>query len=215
MARQNYDQDAARRNFEVQASNTSDFISKVTLGIQGSTAFAARGTLTLTVSDSSAYRYVRVIRNGSSDHHLNFAELRVFGDSVAIAPTGIAAWLGSYGLPTNGIGNGSPSAILAGDGITNLMKYALGLIPLVTGYSGRIVTGTTKVSGSDYLSLIYVCPEPAPSGVTYVPESCADLGSWSGAGMSEISSSLSGGLRTITVRDMTALGAAQRRFLRL
>jgi hypothetical protein len=129
--------------------------------------------------------------------------------------TGFAAWADTYGLPTDGTGDGSPTAILAGDGITNLMKYALGIDPDIAGYQSHLTTGTVNVSGSDYLSLTYTRPEPAPTGVTYTPQACSDLAAWSGNGTVEVSSPASGGLRTITVRDGTAVSAAPRRFLRL
>ncbi|MEI8342535.1 MAG: fibronectin type III domain-containing protein, partial [Verrucomicrobiota bacterium] len=138
---------------------------------------------------------------------------------VSLAPngplTGIAAWFASHSLPTDGTGNGSPTAILAGDGITSLMKYALGINPQVIGYQGRLTTGTTAVNGSTYLNLTYARPELVPEGVTYVPEACGDLASWSGGGLVEVSSTVSNGVRTITVRDGTAIGSTPRRFLRL
>ncbi|MEI7864878.1 MAG: fibronectin type III domain-containing protein [Chthoniobacterales bacterium] len=160
----------------------------------------------------------------AGDHLYRVVAFNALGDAspsitVRLAPngplTGIAAWFASYSLPTDGTGNGSPNAILAGDGIRNLMKYALGINPQVSGYQGRLTTGTTTVNGSTYLTLTYARPEPAPGGVTYVPEACGDLASWSGSGLVEVSSTVSNGVRTITVRDGTANGSTPRRFLRL
>ena len=142
-----------------------------------------------------------------------------WADAVPAVPpalTGYAAWADFYSLATDGTGDGSPTAILAGDGITNLMKYALGIDPDISGYQGHLITGTINVSGSDYLSLTYTRPEPAPTGVTYIPQVCTDLSIWSSSGIVEVTSASANGLRTITVRDGTAVGAANpRRFLRL
>jgi hypothetical protein len=59
-------------------------------------------------------------------------------------------------------------------------------------------------------------PFPPPTGVTYIPQACSDLSIWSSSGIVEVTSASANGLRTITVRDGTAVGAANpRRFLRL
>jgi hypothetical protein len=150
-----------------------------------------------------------------------FDELR-FGSAWAdVVPssapplTGFAAWANSHGLPTDGTGNGAPSEILAGDGITNLMKYALGIDPLVSGYQGRLTSGKVTDSGSDYLNITYIRPDPAPIGLSYVPEASPDLFTWSTAGIVSTPSTPSGGLCTVSVRDNTAIGSETRRFLRV
>ena len=150
-----------------------------------------------------------------------FDELR-FGSAWAdVVPssapplTGFAAWANSHGLPTDGTGNGAPGAILAGDGITNLMKYALGINPQVSGYQGRLTTGKVTDSGSDYLNITYIRPDPAPIGLSYVPEASPDLFTWSTAGIVSTPSTPSGGLCTVSVRDNTAIGSETRRFLRV
>lgn len=62
VTRQDYDQLDYRRNFTVQACNSNGFSSCTTLGSQGETPFPSRGVWTLAVSNSAAFRYVRVIR---------------------------------------------------------------------------------------------------------------------------------------------------------
>lgn len=110
VARQELNQDAARRNFEVQASNAGDFSTKVVLGSQGGTAFPDKGTWSLVISDSNTYRYVRVIRTGTVDHHMNFAEFRVWsgGGSTPTptpAPTTIPGSLFSDNFDDNILGS--------------------------------------------------------------------------------------------------------------
>lgn len=131
------------------------------------------------------------------------------------ALTGMAAWLAANGLPSDGSGNGGPNVAPAGDGIDNLMKYALGIAASVPGYQGHFSTGTTTDSGSKYLSLTYALPDPAPSGVTYIPEAGSDLTNWSGSGLVEVSSTVDGGVRTIVVRDNLSFPSNPQRFLRL
>lgn len=78
IGRQGTNQPDCRRNFAIQASNSSNFSTYTTLASQGGTAFPYQGIWERPVNDSNTYRYIRVIRTGTSDHHLNFAELRVY-----------------------------------------------------------------------------------------------------------------------------------------
>lgn len=147
-----------------------------------------------------------------------FDELRfgsTWADVVPPLLTGFATWANSYGLPTDGTGDGAPDAILASDGITNLMKYALGIDPLVSGYQGRLSTSTINVSGSDYLSISYTRPDPAPTGITYAAEASAGLVTWSTAGIVETPGTPLDGLCTVSARYGTSVGSEARQFLRL
>lgn len=143
--------------------------------------------------------------------------------AVMAATTSNQAWLQTWrannGLPVDGSGNGALTAAPAGDGISNLIKFALGINANTPGYQGHFTNGAVSTGGSNYLSLTYTLPDPAPAGVTYIPEAGPDLGpgSFSNANTFRDSSmdTVSGGWRTITVRDTVAIGSAPRRFLRL
>ncbi|MCX6971145.1 MAG: BACON domain-containing carbohydrate-binding protein [Verrucomicrobia bacterium] len=205
---------------KIEFGATTDTVSLFVNPAVGGSEGTPSATITTPAGEALIFRSLAVFLGYNAN--ANFAdEIRLAGtwaDAVPpVAPvlTGFAAWADTYGLPTDGTGDGSPTAILAGDGITNLMKYALGIDPDIAGYQSHLTTGTVNVSGSDYLSLTYTRPEPAPTGVTYTPQACSDLAAWSGNGTVEVSSPASGGLRTITVRDGTAVSAAPRRFLRL
>jgi parallel beta-helix repeat protein len=134
---------------------------------------------------------------------------------VTTAPlTPYQQWLVANGLPSDGSGNGAKTASPLGDGVTNEMKYALGLSPSTRGYGGRVTHGTTTVSGNKYLTLTYIRPEPAPSGVSYVVEVGSNLASWNSTETTQVSSSVAGGLRTTVVRDTRPMGAANpKRFI--
>jgi hypothetical protein len=71
----------------------------------------------------------------------------------------------------------------AGDGISNLMKYALDLSPYVQGSASLPVGGVTAISGTNYLTLTFVRPHPAPGDITYNVETTTSLsgGSWTPA----------------------------------
>jgi hypothetical protein len=205
---------------KIEFGATTDTVSLFVNPAVGVGEGTPSATITTPAGEALIFRSLAVFLGYNAN--ANFAdEIRLAGtwaDAVPpVAPvlTGFAAWADTYGLPTDGTGDGSPTAILAGDGITNLMKYALGIDPEVSGYQGHYSTDMVTVGGADYLSFTYIRPEPAPEGVTYIPQACSDLSSWSGSGLAEVSSTVSGGLRTITVRDGAAVGDNPRRFLRL
>ena len=128
---------------------------------------------------------------------------------------GYHQWLYDRGLPMDGGGDGSAKADLAGDGLSNLMKYALGLEPGTVGHLGRLSFGEITLEGSRYLTLSYTRPDPVPPGIHYTVEGCAEFSPWSDEGIVLHSDVLMGNLRTLTYRDTTALGASAKRFLRL
>ena len=162
------------------------------------------------VSGTQIYRVTAYNANGDT----------LQSQTLALAPlNAVQAWSAGYGLPPDGTGNGALTACPAHDGIPNLTKYALGLNPNVSGYSGQYTTGTANVGGTNYLSFTYTRPEPAPAGVVYIPETSPDLsaGSWSNTTPALVSStiSVSGSQCAVTVRDPDPLGSTTHRFIRL
>lgn len=104
-----------------------------------------------------------------------------------------------------------------GDGLANLMEYALGLAQSVPGGDGHLDLGRVTDAGHAYFSLIYTRPEPPPGDILYTVEACADLtvGDWSSNGLQQAGSSVSDGLRTLTIRDTLPMSDAPSRFMRL
>lgn len=136
---------------------------------------------------------------------------------VSLVPfTAKEAWFAAHGLPPDGSGNGAWDASPAGDGIANLLKYALDIDPNTSGYQGRWSSASVRMSGTDFLSMTYTIPEPAPANISYAAESAVSLsGSWSSGNVVVLSSTVSGSLRTVTVRDGAPMQSNPRGFLRL
>lgn len=131
-------------------------------------------------------------------------------------PTGYQRWLEANNLPLDETGTGSPNASPANDGIPNLLKFGLGLSAATAGYDGRYVIGETAIGGSNYLTLTYTRPEPAPDGASYAVKSCGDLATWSASMTAEVSNIAQTGSRTITVRDTQPMnGTSGLRFIHL
>lgn len=131
-----------------------------------------------------------------------------------------AAWQSRYFTPAE-LANpavSGPDATPAGDGITNRLKYALGLDPKRDGTAGLPKVGTTTVGSQAYLTLTYTCALAA-SDVTVTVEASSDLQTWtSGAGQTTVVSTTDnpdGRTQTIVARDLTAVGGHAERFLRL
>ncbi|GAA3404315.1 right-handed parallel beta-helix repeat-containing protein [Paenibacillus hodogayensis] len=72
--RTDFDQKTPRRNFEVQASNTRDFLTYTVLGGQGDIELPFGGTLDINLTQPQSYRFIRFVKNGG---YAVLAELRV------------------------------------------------------------------------------------------------------------------------------------------
>ncbi|HTS16784.1 MAG TPA: pyrrolo-quinoline quinone [Verrucomicrobiae bacterium] len=137
----------------------------------------------------------------------------VFGllDTSTLTP--IEVWRNTYfGNPSN-VGAGADTASPVGDGVPNLIKYALGLNPL-TAAIGSQLPGPSIIqsNGLSYLALT-VNRSAEPSDITYTVQVSGDLQTW-----------VSGGSFTVTiantpsqliVRDNTPISSAVARFVRL
>ncbi len=111
-----------------------------------------------------------------------------------------------------------PNATPAGDGISNLAKYALGLKPKTDGTSALPTISFTASGGSRFLTLTYN-KSLAASDVTCVVEVSGDLQTWSsGANDTTTVSAINnaaGTMQTVVQRDLTPTGSAAQRFIRL
>jgi hypothetical protein len=104
---------------------------------------------------------------------------------------------------------GNPS----GDGITNLMKYALGLNPNTPAQSGLPVFGQVSISGKKYLTLTFT-DQAALTDIAYTVQVSSDLQTWQ-SGASYTVRTDNGTTNTAVFRDLTAIGDASRHFMRL
>ena len=105
-----------------------------------------------------------------------------------------------------------------GDGITNLLEYALNLDPRTAGTQGLPTVGGTAVGGGQYLTLTYRQVIGA-ADISYVPQVSGDLVNWNaGTGyLAPVSTTpnTDGLTQTVVVRDLTPINGANRRFARL
>ena len=112
----------------------------------------------------------------------------------------------------------SDLATPAGDGISNLMKYALHLNPLTNGVSGLPVESIINISGNNYLTLAYTKVIVA-TDLTYTVQISTDLQTWnSGPGYTTTTSTINNGdgvTQTVTVQSLVPLNGTSKQFIRL
>jgi len=102
------------------------------------------------------------------------------------------------------------SADPAGDGIPNLMKYALNLDPWTNGADGLPVCGVVRIGGLNYVTLTYT-ELIFGNDLDYIPEVSVDLQNWN-SGPSYIAPvsttpNPDGVTETVIVRDLAPAGA--------
>jgi N-acetylneuraminic acid mutarotase len=123
--------------------------------------------------------------------------------------TSFSSWASQEGLSG---ANALPTAIVSHDGLTNLLKYSLGLNPFVNyspGSAGLPAVQLKNVSGVEYLTLSFT---GVATDVTYTVQATSTLiGGWSN--LYTLSSGAAPG--TMTVQDTQTMTASPKRFMRL
>ena len=109
-----------------------------------------------------------------------------------------------------------PLATPAGDGVSNLLKYAMGLPPKTMAQRNSVSAGRIAQDSFNYFTLTYTHSKSA-TDVLCVPEVSGDLTLWNWGTnyMVETRHADLGTTEEITVRDLTAMTTADRRFFRL
>ena len=106
----------------------------------------------------------------------------------------------------------------AGDGVPNLLKYALNLNPMVDGVSGLPVGSMMAIGGNDFLTLTYTQILLA-TDITYIPEVSGDMQTWNSGLLYvapvSVTPNPDGVTATVVVQDLTPAGPASPRFIRL
>ncbi len=120
-------------------------------------------------------------------------------------------------------GAAADSADADGDGVANLVEYALGTSPVSAASAARPVPERRIVDGSEYLTLAFA-RDRAATGVALAVEARSDLssGSWTAIDPLQPANQVSvqvdtpsAGFDTYTIRDTQPLSAFPRRFMRL
>ena len=114
------------------------------------------------------------------------------------------------------------AATPSGDGISNLMKYALGLNPnrISSGSATLPHTQLLPVTGTNHLMLTFTYNTNA-TDLAYLVEASSDLTTWTSINPFNLSNQFSvvanpgAGTETLTIVDVQPASSSQRRFMRL
>jgi hypothetical protein len=148
--------------------------------------------------------------------------LSVTGQDGSLAPESYSAWQRLYFTPAE-IGNPATTGPLAdfdGDGIGNLLEFALNLDPsfneLATMLPNTGLRGLPLVAvESDHLTLEFVRRTSASgSGLTYTPQFSSDLDDWQVLG-SETVVAINPRWERVKIVDPITTGSASKRFARV
>ncbi|HTQ50438.1 MAG TPA: hypothetical protein VMJ12_06985 [Candidatus Acidoferrales bacterium] len=128
--------------------------------------------------------------------------------------TPLQIWRNNYFRNPSNVGAGANGASPAGDGVPNLIKYALGLNPTNAATAAQLPTGGVQPDGgTNYLTLT-VHRAAQPSDITYIVEVTSTLtGGWVSGPPNTVT--LSNTATLLVVRDNTPQPAATTRFIRL
>lgn len=141
-------------------------------------------------------------------------DVGVFGllDQSTLTP--VQTWRDdNFGNPSN-VGAGADGAEPAGDGVPNLIKYALGLDPFTPATSDELPMGNIQqaLDGQDYLTLTVNRTATAPD-ISYIVEVSGDLFAWSSDPSNVVT--VSDMPTQLVARDNTPVPDASPRFIRL
>jgi autotransporter-associated beta strand protein len=126
-----------------------------------------------------------------------------------IHPDAISAWRYNYFGTDSNTGAAADTADPDGDGLSNLLEYALGLNPTVADGAASVVQGTT----ADGSALTLTFNRIADPSLTYSVEAVDDLTqAWSPIWSSTGSENVAG---SVTVQDTVPMSSQPARFLRL
>ena len=199
----------------VPSSGVCGLSGTVVGGVLGDLASGASATVAITVIPAAAGSI------SNSAHIAGFETDPDENNNAAVITTAVTTsvddWRNLHFTPQE-LGEPAISGLTAsanGDGVPNLVKYALGLNPKTSDRSGLPTAGTALDYTGTYFAFTYAIP-PGVNDVIYTVEGSSNLAGWSGTGLTTASQvNNADGTQTVTVRDTVPMNQTTLRFMRL
>jgi hypothetical protein len=205
----------------VSANGMSNAIVWTAFG-QGPAALSAYNATNLTrlslsiVSEMTGNKFAAPIIASARAYVGTTTGIAVFGIpsmSATRAFTPLQQWRNQYFNNPSNVGAGADTATPMGDGVPNLMKYALGLNPTTYVYSAQLPLPSLHLDGADNYLTLTVNRAADPTDITYNVQVSGDLQNWQfGPPFTVTLTNVPGQL---SVRDNTSVTSAPARFIRL
>jgi hypothetical protein len=205
----------------VSANGTSNAIVWATQGTGAAILFAYNATNLALLADEEAPQDIpnKFITPTIASARVYVGTIRgvgVFGfpnDLPIPVYTPIQQWRNTYFHNPSNVGAGADTADPAGDGVPNLMKYALGLNPTTVVSSAQLPVPSIQADGGQNYLTLTMNRAADPTDVTYNVEVSADLQNWEFGPPFTVT--LTNIPSQLNVRDNTPVTAAPVRFIRL
>lgn len=178
------------------------------------------GTINDVTYDPRGYIYLSTANTGGSSNAtfqgqgpVGRGPVRIFTTAPEPAPTGYPAWPELASLPEDQRG---PEATPAGDGVANLLKYALGVAPMESAF-GRLPATVFLVEHQEalYPAITFIRAKVADE-VTLAVEVAATLGFADGLGSTLMETQdLGNGSERVTLRSNASVATQPIQFFRL
>lgn len=158
--------------------------------------------------------------DGRAKQHLLVDEITIWDTArisgePSLPESGFADWRRTH-FPDDAENDeiSGPAANPSGDGVSNLIKYALGLDPNIASRQGLPVSGTQEIEGADYLILTFQRPVDRDD-VERTVLATGDLFSWETEAIQVETFDNGDGSVTEIWRDVESIEESGARFLRL
>lgn len=151
---------------------------------------------------------------------ISFDEVRIGTTWDAVTPAevtvgdGYVSWADDHFGPDSDPAIAGPNADPDGDGLTNLLEYALGGDPRTANPDVLPFQDVEHVAGQDYLTLTFTRPVDL-NDLSYRVDASTDLVIWKATPVELRVTANGDGTETVVYRDAEPVGQSGRRFLRL
>lgn len=210
--------------YALSASNSNPQLDGA--GVTRITETGSIGAFSKTISGLQAATQYSFRAYATNAAGTSYSAVSTFTTTEVVQLNPSETWRQQHFGTTGNSGNAADLAAPDGDGVPNLLKYALGLTPGQNGAGSLPKARIASNSGSRYLSLSF-SRDPSRNDVTVVVEVQSSIaGTWTEIARSVNGAAFTGeggvtetdaaaGTKDVEIRDTQTVGSSSRRFMRV